>query len=101
MKQCIFFKLREIYFYDKEISKIFLKLSTGSYYVQLTFGGSTPIEMSKRGGLVFSSGYQFNYALPWNASQLQPLIVSSRQSRNLELQDIYSSLEHLLERYNM
>ncbi|XP_051156498.1 uncharacterized protein LOC127278713 [Leptopilina boulardi] len=64
---------------------------------QITFGGSTPIEMSKRGGLVFSSGYQFNYALPWNVSQFEPLIVSARQSRNLDLQDIYSSLEHLLE----
>ncbi|XP_043462696.1 uncharacterized protein LOC122498820 isoform X4 [Leptopilina heterotoma] len=53
--------------------------------------------MSKRGGLVFSSGYQFNYALPWNASQFEHLTVSARQSRNLDLQDIYSSLEQLLE----
>ena len=66
-------------------------------FIQLTFGVSVPVDMSKRGGLVFSSAYQFNYALPWNVSQLEPLIVSARQSRNLELQDIYTSLENLFD----
>ncbi|XP_033210109.1 uncharacterized protein LOC117168504 [Belonocnema kinseyi] len=53
--------------------------------------------MSKRGGIGFSSGFQFNHALPWNISQFEPMTVSSRQSRNLELEDIYSTLENLLE----
>ena len=63
---------------------------------------SVPIAMDKKGGIVFNSGYQFNYALPWNLSQLEPMVVQARAGRGLgprpSLEPVYASLEELLER---
>jgi hypothetical protein len=60
-----------------------------------------PIAMNKRGGIVFSSGFQFNYVLPWNLTQFEPMVVHARASPQVEqirLENIYTALEDLLEK---
>ncbi|XP_076763348.1 uncharacterized protein LOC143430805 [Xylocopa sonorina] len=54
--------------------------------------------MNKRGGVSFSSGFQFNYQLPSNLSQLEPTIIPARLARDLNLQDTYVAIENLLNR---
>ncbi|XP_031776745.1 uncharacterized protein LOC116415749 [Nasonia vitripennis] len=68
--------------------------------------------MGKKGGLVSTSGFQFNYNLPSNATELEPMLLHARNKRQveqqqqqqqqqqspLELKNIYASLEELLER---
>ncbi|XP_014207336.1 uncharacterized protein LOC106638594 [Copidosoma floridanum] len=68
---------------------------------QFTIGVSVPIVMSKKGGIVFSVGFQFNYALPMNLSQLEPMVIHARADdpTQLSLAHVYASIEGLLERY--
>ncbi|KAK1123025.1 hypothetical protein K0M31_008661 [Melipona bicolor] len=66
---------------------------------QFTIGASVPVSMNKRGSVVFSSAFQFNYKLPSNLSELEPTIIPARQSRDLNLQDTYAAIENLLNRY--
>ncbi|XP_050587496.1 uncharacterized protein LOC126920784 [Bombus affinis] len=66
---------------------------------QFTTGVSVPISMNKRGSVVFSSAFQFNYKLPSNLSELEPTIIPARQSRDLNLQDTYAAIENLLNRH--
>lgn len=54
--------------------------------------------MSKRGSVVFSSAFQFNYRLPSNLTELEPTIIPARQARDLTLQDTYATIENLLNR---
>lgn len=54
--------------------------------------------MNKRGSVVFSSAFQFNYRLPSNLSQLEPTIMLAREARDLNLQDAYEAIENLLDR---
>ncbi|OXU17919.1 hypothetical protein TSAR_004947, partial [Trichomalopsis sarcophagae] len=70
-----------------------------------TLGISVPIAMGKKGGLVSTTGFQFNYNLPTNATELEPVLLHARNERqveqqrsHLELKNIYASLEELLER---
>ncbi|KAK9306594.1 hypothetical protein QLX08_002784 [Tetragonisca angustula] len=67
--------------------------------LQFTIGASVPVSMNKRGSVVFSSAFQFNYKLPSNLSELEPTIIPARQSRGLNLQDTYAAIENLLNRY--
>ncbi|KAL0110225.1 hypothetical protein PUN28_013698 [Cardiocondyla obscurior] len=60
-------------------------------------GISMPVAMTKRGGIAFSSGFQLNYALPWNLSQLEPMIIPARHIRDLDLQETYVAIENLLD----
>lgn len=53
--------------------------------------------VTKRGGVVFNSGLQINYALPWNVSQFEPTIIPARHIRDLDLQDAYVAIEDLLD----
>ncbi|XP_012349154.1 uncharacterized protein LOC100864066 isoform X1 [Apis florea] len=66
---------------------------------QFTIGVSVPVSMNKRGSVVFSSAFQFNYKLPSNLSQLEPTIMLARQARDLNLQDAYEAIENLLDRH--
>ncbi|KAL6428964.1 hypothetical protein ACFW04_008050 [Cataglyphis niger] len=66
---------------------------------QFTMGISTPVAMTKRGGIVFSSGFQLNYALPWNLSQLESTIIPARHIRDLNLQETYVTIENLLDEH--
>lgn len=66
---------------------------------QFTTGVSVPVSMNKRGSVVFSSAFQFNYKLPSNLSELEPTIIPARQSRDLNLQDTYAAIENLLNRW--
>ncbi|XP_017758793.1 PREDICTED: uncharacterized protein LOC108549788 [Eufriesea mexicana] len=66
---------------------------------QFTVGISVPISMSKRGSVVFSSAFQFNYRLPSNLTELEPTIIPARQARDLTLQDTYGAIENLLNRH--
>ncbi|CAK9833938.1 hypothetical protein ANTRET_LOCUS10547 [Anthophora retusa] len=66
---------------------------------QFTIGVSVPVTMNKRGGVVFSSAFQFNYKLPSNLSELEPTIIPARQARDISLQDTYEAIENLLNRY--
>ncbi|XP_043288497.1 uncharacterized protein [Venturia canescens] len=63
---------------------------------QFTIGVTVPVAMDKTGGIAFSAGFQFNYVLPWNLSQFDPVIVPSREIGNINLQDVYSAVESLL-----
>ncbi|XP_057331714.1 uncharacterized protein LOC130671682 [Microplitis mediator] len=67
---------------------------------QFTIGVSVPLlATNKKGNVVFSAGFQFNYALPWNLTQLQsPTIVPSRHTDDFDLKNIYMSIENLLDR---
>ncbi|KYQ53412.1 hypothetical protein ALC60_07478 [Trachymyrmex zeteki] len=64
---------------------------------QFTLGISMPVVMTKRGGIAFSSGFQLNYDLPWNLSQLEPTIIPARHIRDLNLQETYVAIENLLD----
>ncbi|XP_012284509.1 uncharacterized protein LOC105701926 [Orussus abietinus] len=66
---------------------------------QFTVGASVPVASSKRGNVVFSSGFQFNYALPWNASQIEPIVLEGRSFEDSELQDVYLAIESALEEH--
>lgn len=66
---------------------------------QFTVGVSVPVSMNKRGSVVFSSAFQFNYRLPSNLSQLEPTITLAREARDLNLQDAYDAIESLLDRW--
>ncbi|KZC06088.1 hypothetical protein WN55_07174 [Dufourea novaeangliae] len=55
--------------------------------------------MNKRGGVVFSSAFQFNYKLPSNLSELEPTIIPAREARDLSLQDTYETIENTLNRH--
>lgn len=66
---------------------------------QFTIGVSVPVSMNKRGSVVFSSAFQFNYRLPSNLSQLEPTITLAREARDLNLQDAYDAIESLLDRW--
>ncbi|XP_034184175.1 uncharacterized protein LOC117606171 isoform X1 [Osmia lignaria lignaria] len=66
---------------------------------EFTTGISVPVSMNKRGSVVFSAAFQFNYKLPSNLSELEPTIMPARQTRDLSLQDTYESIENLFERY--
>lgn len=66
---------------------------------QFTVGVSVPVSMNKRGSVVFSSAFQFNYRLPSNLSQLEPTIMLAREARDLNLQDAYEAIENLLDRW--
>lgn len=63
---------------------------------QFTLGITVPVAMTKRGGLAFNSGFQLNFALPWNLTQLEPTVIPARHIRDLELQDTYVAIEDLL-----
>ncbi|CAL1681757.1 unnamed protein product [Lasius platythorax] len=58
-----------------------------------------PVVMTKRGGVAFSSGFQLNFALPWNLSQFEPTIISARHIRDLNLQETYVAIENLLDEH--
>jgi len=64
---------------------------------QFSLGISVPVATTKRGGLVFNSGFQMNYVLPWNVSQLEPMIIPARRIRDVGLQDAYVAIENLLD----
>ncbi|CAL1681756.1 unnamed protein product [Lasius platythorax] len=66
---------------------------------QFTLGISMPVVMTKRGGVAFSSGFQLNFALPWNLSQFEPTIISARHIRDLNLQETYVAIENLLDEH--
>lgn len=61
--------------------------------------------MDKKGGLGFNSGFQFNYALPWNLSQFEPTVVHARSTRQaamdtaLNVDNVYLAIEELLEEW--
>lgn len=62
-----------------------------------------PIIMDEKGGVSFDYGFQFNYALPWNSSQLETMVVQARDNtvsslQGFDLTILYRSLENLLER---
>jgi len=38
-----------------------------------------------------------NYVLPWNVSQLEPMIIPARRIRDVGLQDAYVAIENLLD----
>ncbi|KAJ8688557.1 hypothetical protein QAD02_024352 [Eretmocerus hayati] len=68
-----------------------------------TVGVATPISKDKKGGLTFNSGFQFNYDLPYNLTQFEPMLLSqgrrrrpTRQLHQLNLENIYRGLEQLL-----
>ncbi|CAG5102586.1 Protein of unknown function, partial [Cotesia congregata] len=65
-----------------------------------TIGVSVPLlATNKKGNVVFSAGFQFNYALPWNLTQLQsPSIIPSRHTDDFNLNNIYLSIENLFDR---
>ncbi|XP_011499093.1 PREDICTED: uncharacterized protein LOC105363170 [Ceratosolen solmsi marchali] len=68
---------------------------------QFTIGMSMPVATNKRGSIVFSSGFQFNYVLPWNLTQFEPTVVHARaspQAQPLRLENIYMVLEDVLEK---
>lgn len=75
-----------------------IKLVPPSPIFQFTVGVSVPVSMNKRGSVVFSSAFQFNYRLPSNLSQLEPTIMLAREARDLNLQDAYEAIENLLDR---
>ncbi|XP_066585092.1 uncharacterized protein [Prorops nasuta] len=68
-------------------------LFSESSVIQFTLGVSVPILTRKSGSVVFSSGFQMNYALPWNETQLEPIVISSRNIRDLNLKDTYTAIE--------
>ncbi|KAF7389893.1 hypothetical protein HZH68_011750 [Vespula germanica] len=65
--------------------------------VPITLGASVPVRSNKRGSVVFSSGFQYNYFLPSNVSNFKSTIVVARHVRDLDLRDTYSTIENLLE----
>ncbi|KAL2745776.1 uncharacterized protein V1477_005930 [Vespula maculifrons] len=69
---------------------------SGSVF-QITLGASVPVRSNKRGSVVFSSGFQYNYFLPSNVSNFKSTIVVARHVRDLDLRDTYSTIENLLE----
>ncbi|KAH0549492.1 hypothetical protein KQX54_009737 [Cotesia glomerata] len=71
-------------------------------HTKFTIGVSVPLlATNKKGNVVFSAGFQFNYALPWNLTQLQsPSIIPSRHTDDFNLNNIYLSIENLFDRYN-
>lgn len=52
--------------------------------------------MNKKGGTVFSTGFQFNYFLPWNSSQIESTVISARHIRDIDLGQTYLIIENLL-----
>ncbi|KAG7188256.1 hypothetical protein KM043_007922 [Ampulex compressa] len=51
--------------------------------------------MRKRGNIVFNYGFQLNYALPSNLSQLEPTVISARNVRDVDLEHVYTLIENL------
>nr|KAF7412778.1 hypothetical protein H0235_012629 [Vespula pensylvanica] len=68
-----------------------------STLLKITLGASVPVRSNKRGSVVFSSGFQYNYFLPSNVSNFKSTIVVARHVRDLDLRDTYSTIENLLE----
>lgn len=60
-------------------------------------GISMPVAMTKKGGIAFSTGFQLNFVLPWNASQFEPTIIPARHIRDLNLQETYIAVENMLD----
>ncbi|XP_072764603.1 uncharacterized protein [Anoplolepis gracilipes] len=79
-------------------SRAILLYSQNALY-QFTLGISTPVAMSKRGTIAFSSGFQLNFALPWNLSQFESTIIPARHIRDLNLQETYVAIENLLDEH--
>ncbi|XP_014604919.1 PREDICTED: uncharacterized protein LOC106787236 [Polistes canadensis] len=79
-------------------TKAILLYPSGSVF-QITLGASIPVRSNKRGSIVFSSGFQYNYYLPSNVSDFESTIVLSRHIRDLDLRDTYTRIEHFLEEY--
>ncbi|KAI4486680.1 hypothetical protein M0804_006050 [Polistes exclamans] len=77
-------------------TKAILLYPSGSVF-QITLGASIPVRSNKRGSVVFSSGFQYNYYLPSNVSDFESTIVLSRHIRDLDLRDTYTRIEHFLE----
>ncbi|KAK0082242.1 hypothetical protein PV325_010803 [Microctonus aethiopoides] len=69
--------------------------------LQFTLGITVPIITNKEGSLASNLGFQLNYVLPWNLTQLQPQIVISTREKNnnINLQHIYTTIENLLEKF--
>jgi len=76
---------------------LFSRCNHETFARQFTVGISMPVAMSKRGGIAFSCGFQLNYDLPWNLSQLEPMIIPARHIRDLDLQETYVAIENLLD----
>ncbi|KAL7304416.1 hypothetical protein TKK_0003214 [Trichogramma kaykai] len=79
---------------------------------QFVVAASTPIAQDKKGSLVLNTGFQFNYAMPWNLTQLgHPTpVVRARNARQvrqsqepdserLNLENVYLALENALEEH--
>ncbi|XP_014228574.1 uncharacterized protein LOC106653589 [Trichogramma pretiosum] len=73
---------------------------------QFVVAASTPIAQDKKGSLVLNTGFQFNYAMPWNLTQLghpTPVVHArnsrqvQRQPERLNLENVYLALENALE----
>ncbi|KAK0180189.1 hypothetical protein PV327_005858 [Microctonus hyperodae] len=66
-----------------------------------TLGITVPIITNKEGSLASNLGFQLNYVLPWNLTQLQPqIVISTREKKNdINLQHIYTTIENLLEKF--
>ncbi|XP_034935117.1 uncharacterized protein [Chelonus insularis] len=66
---------------------------------QFTIGVSVPLITSKKGSVVFSAGFQFNYALPWNSTQFKPSIIPARDIQDFNLTSFYLFVENFLDMY--
>ncbi|CAB0039795.1 unnamed protein product [Trichogramma brassicae] len=79
---------------------------------QFVVAASTPIAQDKKGSLVLNTGFQFNYAMPWNLTQLghpTPVVHArnsrqvrqepERQPEQLNLENVYLALENALEEH--
>ncbi|XP_034935118.1 uncharacterized protein [Chelonus insularis] len=64
---------------------------------QFTIGVSVPLITSKKGSVVFSAGFQFNYALPWNSTQFKPSIIPARDIQDFNLTSFYLFVENFLD----
>ncbi|XP_063992888.1 uncharacterized protein LOC135170759 isoform X2 [Diachasmimorpha longicaudata] len=67
---------------------------------QFSIGISVPLITNNKGTIATSFAFQFNYALPWNLTQLhEPGIIPSRENHDFNLHTAYAAIEQLLDTY--